>query len=84
MFEQGLTRCLGKIDLLYLLDISFGLSKGCTKYQSSKIYLVVSSTFYESVYFEFYPNPCQQLKFYPYLLALGLDQHVRALAPKRW
>ena len=37
-----------EIDLLYLLDISLGLSKGCTKYQHIKV-CVVSSKFYESV-----------------------------------
>ncbi len=40
---------LGKIDLLYLLDISLDLSMGSTKCQDSKVYLVVSSKFYESV-----------------------------------
>ena len=39
------------MDLLNLLDISLGPSKGCTKCQGSKVYLVVSSKFYESVFF---------------------------------
>ncbi len=48
-FPRVQTRCLSKIELLYLLDISLDLSKGCTKCQGSKVYFVVSSKFYESV-----------------------------------
>ncbi len=48
--QQGLTWGIWpRYYLLYLLDISLGLSKGCTKCQGSKAYLVVSSKIYESV-----------------------------------
>ena len=35
-FHRVKPGCLSKIDLLYLLDRSLGLSKGCTKCQGSK------------------------------------------------
>ena len=49
--QQGLPREIWPryIHLVYLLDVSLGLSKGCTKCQGSKVYLVVSSKFYDSV-----------------------------------
>ena len=55
-FHRGLTRCLSKIDLLNLLDISLGLSRGCRKCQGNKVYPVASSKFYESLVQRVYPE----------------------------
>ena len=41
--------------MLYLLDISLGLSKDCTKCQGGNVYLVVLSEFYESVGYLHFP-----------------------------
>ncbi len=54
-------RGIYQIDLFYLLDISLCLSKGCTKCQSSKVYLVVSSKFYESVLSSMGPKPTKSI-----------------------